>query len=107
MAEGVIAAAERRGASPLRWFWLWLGAFYAAWLAIVVATDAWALIAAHWGIAAAMAAGSYVAGSTPMGGGAVGFPMLVLLFELPPGLGRNFALAIQSNGMTSATIFIL
>lgn len=54
-----------------------------------------------------MAAGSYVAGSTPMGGGTVGFPILVLLFHQSPELGRDFSFAVQSIGMTSASIFIL
>lgn len=54
-----------------------------------------------------MLAGSYVAGSTPMGGGTVGFPVLVLLFDLSPNLGRDFSFAVQSVGMTSATLFIL
>jgi uncharacterized membrane protein YfcA len=54
-----------------------------------------------------MALGSYVAGSTPMGGGTVGFPVLVLFFEMPATLGRDFSFAIQSIGMTSATILIL
>lgn len=54
-----------------------------------------------------MALGSYVAGSTPMGGGTVGFPILVLLFEMPARLGRDFSFAVQSVGMVSAAIFIL
>ena len=65
------------------------------------------MVAAHWPIAVSMAFGSYVAGSTPMGGGTVGFPILVLLFDLPASLGRNFGLAVQSIGMTSASIYIL
>ena len=40
----------------------------------------WQTLVDHWGIALAMAIGSYAAGSTPMGGGTVGFPVLVLLF---------------------------
>lgn len=51
--------------------------------------------------------GSYVAGSTPMGGGTIGFPVLVLAFDYPGSLGRNFGLAIQSIGMVSASIYIL
>lgn len=54
-----------------------------------------------------MAFGSYAAGSTPLGGGTVGFPVLVLLFHQPASLGRDFSFAIQSIGMTSASIFIL
>jgi uncharacterized membrane protein YfcA len=91
----------------LFWFYLWLVVFYGGWLAVVAVGDHWQTLREHWGIAVAMAAGSYVAGSTPMGGGTVGFPILVLLFDLPATLGRDFSFAIQSVGMTSATIFIL
>jgi uncharacterized membrane protein YfcA len=67
----------------------------------------WGEVADHWGIAVAMAAGSYVAGSTPMGGGTVGFPILVLLFNEPASLGRSFSFCIQSIGMSSATVFLI
>lgn len=87
-------------------FALWLLAFYGAWLSIVLLGGYWETVKAHWPIATAMALGSYVAGSTPMGGGTVGFPVLVLLFEMPGSLGRNFGLAVQSIGMVSASIFI-
>jgi uncharacterized membrane protein YfcA len=90
------------------WIWfLWLVCFYAAWSWLVFGQDRWEVAKSHWPIALAMAAGSYVAGSTPMGGGTVGFPILVLLFGLPATLGRDFSFAVQSVGMTSASIFIL
>jgi uncharacterized membrane protein YfcA len=90
------------------WIWfLWLFCFYAAWLWLVAAQGQWETAKAHWPIALAMALGSYVAGSTPMGGGTIGFPILVLLFDLPASLGRDFGFAVQSIGMTSASIFIL
>jgi len=93
---------------PRLWIWLlWLVAFYTAWLWLVVGEGYWATAKEHWPIALSMAFGSYVAGSTPMGGGTVGFPILVLLFEFPASLGRDFSFAIQSIGMTSASIFIL
>ncbi|WP_442887652.1 sulfite exporter TauE/SafE family protein [Congregicoccus parvus] len=93
--------------APRLWIWLlWLGLFYAGWSWIVFAGARWSDVVAHWPIALAMAAGSYVAGSTPMGGGTVGFPILVLLFEQPASLGRDFSFAVQSIGMTSASIFI-
>ncbi|MFN8768695.1 MAG: sulfite exporter TauE/SafE family protein [Lysobacteraceae bacterium] len=96
---------ERRS---LLWVWgLWLAAFYAVWATIVFGHVGWATVADHWPMAAAMAFGSYVAGSTPMGGGTVGFPVLVLFFEQPATLGRDFSFALQSIGMTSASIFIL
>jgi len=101
---------EKTSQTPLRrlriWL-LWLVSFYSVWLFLALGLGYWDQIQAHWPIAAAMALGSYVAGSTPMGGGTIGFPVLVLLFEMPAALGRNFGLMIQSIGMTSASIFIL
>lgn len=90
------------------WIWFtWLALFYGTWSWLVVSRDLWGTVAAHWPMALAMAIGSYAAGSTPMGGGTVGFPVLVLLFELPASLGRDFSFAVQSIGMTSAGILIL
>lgn len=90
------------------WIWfVWLAGFYAVWAWIVFAHCRWGDAKAHWPMALAMALGSYVAGSTPMGGGTVGFPILVLLFGMPATLGRDFSFAVQSIGMVSAAIFIL
>lgn len=90
------------------WVWLlWLLGFYAVWLVLLQAEGAWQTTVDHWPIALAMAVGSYAAGATPMGGGTVGFPVLVLLFDLPATLGRDFSFAVQSVGMVSASIFIL
>lgn len=91
-----------------RWlFYVWLASFYTVWLAIVQFGGHWDTIREHWGIALSMLFGSYIAGSTPMGGGTVGFPVLVLLFDMPASMGRNFGLAVQSIGMVSASIYIL
>jgi uncharacterized protein len=99
---------RHRPPKPRLWIWLfWLVAFYSTWLWLVAGEGYWDAASEHWPIALAMAFGSYVAGSTPMGGGTVGFPILVLLFEFPASLGRDFSFAIQSIGMTSASIFIL
>ncbi len=90
------------------WIWFaWLAVFYGVWALLVERSGGWAAIVGQWPIAATMAFGSYVAGSTPMGGGTVAFPVLVLLFDEPVSLGRDFSFAIQSIGMTSASIFIL
>lgn len=85
---------------------LWFALFYGVWLTIVAAGSHWETLAEHWGIAVAMAIGSYFAGSTPMGGGTVGFPVLVLLFDQPARMGRDFSFAIQSIGMVSASVLI-
>lgn len=96
---------ERR--QPI-WIWyLSLILFYAVWACLVFGHDHWETAKENWPIAAAMTVGSYAAGSTPMGGGTVGFPILVLLFDKPAELGRDFSFAIQAIGMTSASILIL
>ncbi len=91
----------------MKLFVLWLAVFFTAWLAYVTLSGKWTSLADHWPIATAMAAGAYFAGSTPLGGGTVGFPILVLLFNEPAAIGRDFSLAIQSIGMVSATFYIL
>ncbi len=94
-------------AAPKSRLWIWLlclAVFYFSWLFVVF--DEFQTVISHWPIALAMSLGSYAAGSTPMGGGTVGFPVLVLFFELPASLGRDFSFAVQSIGMVSASIFI-
>lgn len=92
---------------PLLPFLIWLFVFYGTWATIVLAWQLQGVVSSHWPIALAMALGSYFAGSTPMGGGTIGFPVLVLLFDQPAALGRDFALAVQSIGMVSASVYIL
>lgn len=87
---------------------MWVAAVYGVWAWVVFGHEGrWSTVRTHWPIALAMVFGSYVAGSTPMGGGTVGFPILVLAFGLPARLGRDFSFAAQSVGMVSAAIFIL
>lgn len=90
----------------LPWF-IWVGCFLLVWATILTTQGWWDRVFEHWPIAIAMALGSYVAGSTPMGGGTVGFPVLVLLFDQPADFGRQFSFLIQSIGMTSAAIYIV
>ena len=91
------------------WIWVcWVAAVYIGWAWVVFAHPGrWETVRSHWPIAVAMTFGSFVAGSAPLGGGSVGFPILVLVFGLPTTLGRDFSLAVQSVGMVSASIFIL
>ncbi|MFV8782310.1 sulfite exporter TauE/SafE family protein [Microbulbifer sp. SA54] len=93
---------------PIRYIpWLsFLAAFYVLWGLFVFGQGLWGVVCEHWPMALSMAIGSYAAGSTPMGGGTVGFPVLVLLFDMPASLGRDFSFAVQSIGMVSASIFI-
>lgn len=58
-------------------------------------------------IAPIMALGSFVAGSTFLGGGAVAFPAMTKLLSATPEAAKQFSLLIQSVGMTSASIVII
>jgi uncharacterized membrane protein YfcA len=91
----------------MKYWFAYIGAFYVVWLILAFGAGYWPHIREHWPISVVMTFGSVVAGSTPMGGGTVAFPFLVMVFGQPPSIGRNFGLIIQALGMTSAMIFIL
>lgn len=88
-------------------FLCWATWFLAAWLVAVLGFGLWPRIADHWATSVAMVFGAYIGGSTPLGGGTVGFPLLVLIFDEPASLGRGFSLCIQATGLTSATLYML
>lgn len=54
-----------------------------------------------------MVVGSFVAGSTPQGGGAVAFPVFTKALGISSEVARAFSLAIQTVGMGSAALVIL
>ena len=79
---------------------------WATWLVFFTTEPRWHLFAENWFMPITMAFGSFIAGSTSEGGGAVAFPVMTMLFEIKPAVARDFALMIQSVGMTSAAIAI-
>lgn len=91
----------------LRIWKICIALFLCWWAVYVFGFGHWRLALEHWPIALVMIGGSLVAGSTPMGGGSVAFPVLVYGFGETPENARNFGLAIQALGMTSALLFIL
>ncbi len=62
---------------------------------------------AHWKVALIMSFGSMVAGGTSMGGGAVAFPFFTKVLHVPPQEATLFSLAIQSVGMSAASLTIV
>jgi len=64
-------------------------------------------ISSYYILMIAMIFGSMIAGSMPMGGGIVGFPVSVLVYNFVPANGRDFSLMIQSFGMTAASFSII
>ncbi len=77
------------------------------WLTYMITVNQWYLFIYNWGMPLVMIAGSFIAGSTPESGGAFAFPVMSLAYNITPDVIRNFSLAIQSIGMTSASCFIL
>jgi len=70
-------------------------------------TGGFKLFLSHWTMSLVMAGGSFIAGASSESGGAFAFPVMSLVYNYSPNVIRNFSLAVQSIGMTSATLFIL
>ncbi|CAD6187902.1 unnamed protein product [Caenorhabditis auriculariae] len=61
----------------------------------------------YWHMPVTMVLGSFVGGMTSEGAGAVAFPVLTLVLHVAPPIARDFAIMIQSIGMTSALTCIV
>lgn len=81
---------------------VWLG-----WLSTVGPGNALPTILENWQVALTMVFGSFVAGVSSEGSGAIAFPVFTKVLHVPPSDARLFALAIQSVGMTAASIAII
>lgn len=77
------------------------------WLIYMTTSNGFALYRDYWAAPVTMVFGSFIAGATSEGGGAVAFPVFTLLLKLSPPIARNFSFAIQSIGMTSASLLII
>lgn len=69
--------------------------------------DYWGLFTDNWFMTLTMVFGSFIAGASSEGGGAIAYPVMTLLFDINPDVARNFSFAIQSFGMTFAAVWIL
>lgn len=77
------------------------------WLTYMITQNGFAVYRTHWPAVPTMFFGAFVAGATSEGGGAVAFPVFTLLLKLAPPVARNFSFAIQSIGMTAASMLII
>lgn len=84
-----------------------LAATWSLWLWLMASEDRWALFAENWFMSVTMAFGSFIAGATSEGGGAVAFPVMTLGFGIEPAVARDFSLMIQAVGMIAAGFTIL
>ena len=103
-----LVSLARVDLSSLEWrLFLPVVLVYPTWLYVMVKEDAWEEVFSFYVMSLTMVFGSLIAGSTPMGGGVVAFPVVVLYLKLQPEEGRDFSLMIQSVGMTSASFLII
>ena len=86
---------------------IFLVAVLLCWIVYVRHIDLSDLYARRWPAALTMIFGSFVAGSSPEGSAAISYPIFTLLLNIPPPTARNFSFAIQSIGMTGATLLII
>jgi len=65
------------------------------------------VISENWPITFTMVFGSFIAGATSEGGGAIAFPVFTKILHISPIDAKVFSLAIQSVGMLAATLTII
>ncbi len=80
---------------------------FLTWFLYMAKTDQWFLFIENWFMSVTMVFGSFIAGASAEGGGAVAFPVMTLIYQITPAVARNFSLAIQSVGMTAAAWLII
>lgn len=80
---------------------------WSLWLYGMISGDRFFLFEENWFMSITMMFGSFIAGATSEGGGAVAFPVMTLGFEIKPNVARDFSLLIQAVGMTAAGATIL
>ncbi len=82
------------------------GTVLMGWALYMASNNLWGLFSENWFMTATMAFGSFIAGASSEGGGAIAYPAMTLLFKIEPDVARNFSFAIQSVGMSFAAIWI-
>jgi uncharacterized membrane protein YfcA len=74
---------------------------------VCLGIEGFSYLRSYWEIVTTMIAGSFIAGATSVGGGAVAFPVFTKLLEIGSGEAKTFSLAIQSVGMGTASLVII
>lgn len=76
------------------------------WMIYMHQSSSWSLFYENWFMTVTMVVGSFIAGASSEGGGAIAYPVMTLIFNIEPDVAKNFSFAIQSIGMTFAAIWI-
>ena len=77
------------------------------WFYYMLQNDSFEIYTRQWATVLIMIFGSFIAGASPEGSAAVAYPIFTLILNIDPPVARNFAFAIQSIGMTSASLLII
>lgn len=87
--------------------WALSGVATLVWFVAVLGLGLGGRVLGHWESSVTMLFGSFLAGSSPEGGGAVAFPIFTKALHVSAPVARTFGLSIQAVGMTMATLSIL
>lgn len=77
------------------------------WFYYMFQNDSFEIYTRQWATVITMIFGSFIAGASPEGSAAIAYPIFTLILKIEPAVARNFAFAIQSIGMTSASLLII
>ena len=88
-------------------YWKLVAIILTGWLVAMAVSNGWHLLIDWWQVPLTMAFGSFVAGFSAEGGGAVAFPVFTKILGIEPNEARQFSLLIQSVGMSTASFVIV
>lgn len=91
----------------MRLYLLLILIIWTVWFAFMESLGHWPLFNDNWFMSVTMVLGSFIAGATSEGGGAVAFPVMTLAYDISPDVARDFSVMIQSIGMSAASIMII
>ena len=90
----------------MKYYFLFFTVVIISWYYYLDTNNLFTILSNNLPVMLTMVFGSFIAGGTAEGGGAVAFPVFTLLLNIDPFVAKNFSLAIQSIGMTSASLII-
>ncbi|MCC5933190.1 MAG: sulfite exporter TauE/SafE family protein [Balneolales bacterium] len=93
-------------AQKLALYWGMAAVILLVWVLAMFRLGWWAMFADTWPLTLTMVFGSFIAGATAEGGGAVAFPVFTKAFGVAPHDAKIFSFMIQSFGMTMAGLVI-
>ena len=88
-------------------YFIFLSIVMCVWFWYMFSHESFEIYTRQWATVLTMVFGSFIAGASPEGSAAVAYPIFTLILKIAPPVARNFAFAIQSIGMTSASLLII